>query len=179
MKKVVILIIVITSIILTINIHNTPKLKTEYEMLNNKKYIKVTIPNDSSLKYSNHKEITKILNETGVIYIGSAKSQISRDNLNQLIKASNDTSIKTIYYLDFKDNKKEKKKLEKQLNKKIYIPTLITVKNGEIKKIISEKKEITNEKYQTSKDKKKKILKEYTEAINEIIMCSSETKDQC
>ena len=97
MKKAVIIIIVLTGIILTNKIYNIPKLKKEYESLNNKNYIKVTIPTDSSLKYSNYAEVSKILNKTGVIYIGSHKSQISRDNLNQLIKAIDDTGIKTVY----------------------------------------------------------------------------------
>lgn len=176
MKKAVIIIIVLTGIILTNKIYNIPKLKKEYESLNNKNYIKVTIPTDSSLKYSNYAEVSKILNKTGVIYIGSHKSQISRDNLNQLIKAIDDTGIKTVYYL-----KKDKsiKKIEKKIKKKIYVPTLLTIKNGEIKKIISENKEISNKKYKKNTDKRKQILKKYTEAINEIIMCSSETKDQC
>lgn len=187
MKKIAFLLIVILTALVATIVYKPDKLKKEYESLNNKKtnnqkYIKVVIPKNSPLKYSNYEEILEVLDKTGIIYIGSAKKQISRDYLNQLIKAADNTGASKIYYLDTKNNKitKEYKKLLKKINKKeIYVPTLITVKRGKIKEIISEEKIISNKKYISNKSKKKEILENYMSAINNIINCSGNLKNQC
>ncbi|MBR2588650.1 MAG: hypothetical protein IKD77_05565 [Bacilli bacterium] len=186
MKKVVFLFMTIMIIIFS-GCSKQYKLKEEYESLNGKKtngqsYIKVTIPKDNSIVYSNYSEIFKVLDSTGIIYIGSAKSQISRDYLNQLLKAIEDTGISKVYYIDISKTKEKTKykKLLKKINKKeIQIPTMISVKGGKIKEIISETKNISNKKYTPKESKKKEILEKYKNAINIIITCSPDSKNQC
>ena len=176
-KKVVLVLLLIVCIFILISKRDYKNLKKEYEDLNNKNYIKVTIPNDNQIEYSNFNGLKKIIKETGVIYIGSYENQASRDSIKPLLEAIDDTGIDKIYYIDIKEIKKENYK--KLLNQKeVYIPSLITIKEGKMLDIIS-KKTIKNKNYKKMTKKEQRKLKEkYMEAIKKIQMCNP-TGDTC
>ena len=147
-------------------------LKKEYEKLNGKNYIKVSIPKDSPLINTNYNTLKKMTKKTGVIFIGTSKNQASRDSIKPLLEAADETGIDKIYYIDIK--KIEKTNYNKELQiKKINIPTLITIKNGKVLEIINGKN-IKNSKYKKmSKEKQIQLKEKYIKAINKILICSS------
>lgn len=172
MKKIICLLVILISIIAIVFI-TKKDVKSEYEILNNKKdYIKVNIPKDNSFKYINYKELSQKLKLTSVIYIGRNDDQASRDSINQLQKASDETGIDTIYYIDIRQVKKNK--LKKVLRNNIYYPSLIISKNGKIKNYIYQK----NKKYKKmSKTEKTKLKETYVKAIDSTIICNTEEPD--
>lgn len=97
------------------NIENTDglKFKTEYEILNkrvnssnNKVYPEVEIPSNNAIKYSSYDEIFEVLEKgTGVIYLGYPECPWCRNLVPVLLEAANEIELKTIYYLNIKEDR--------------------------------------------------------------------------
>ncbi|MBR3661606.1 MAG: hypothetical protein IKN63_06910 [Bacilli bacterium] len=148
--------------------------KGEYESLNNNlEYTKVSIPSENPFIYITDEELAKKLEEKQdmVVLMGYSKSNDTRNILSNLIKASNNLDIDTIYYLDILNIRDEKninengeiittkegsdfyKKILELLNDyldeyivngeivgtRIYAPSILVVKNKEIKGIVNGK----------------------------------------
>ena len=164
-KKILFAALLIIVILLSVK-NSTYDVKKEYEKLNNdNKYIKVHISNDNPFKNIKNNELTKIIKETSVIFIGSSKNKASRVSINSLSKAAENTGIDKIYYIELKEIK-DKKIIKKY---KIENATLLTFKNGKMKDYINNNK---------NKITKKQLIKKYEEAINHILICNP-TGDTC
>lgn len=164
-KKILFAALLIIIILLSIK-NSSYNVKKEYEKLNNdNKYIKVHISNDNPFKNIKNNELTKIIKETSVIFIGSSKNKASRVSINSLSKAAENTGIDKIYYIELKEIK-DKKIIKKY---KIENATLLTFKNGKMKDYINNNK---------NKITKKQLIKKYEEAINHILICNP-TGDTC
>ena len=156
---------------------NSNKFKEEYESLNNKTayndktYLELAIPEDNPIKYSDADEVINIIeNESGVIYFGYPECPWCRSAIPSLLNAAKEAGIKTIYYMNLKEQrdvktidangkiieekeaseeyKKLLKALDKYLNdyviedvkgnkintntKRIYVPLVVFVKDGEV-----------------------------------------------
>lgn len=104
------------------------KFKEDYESVNGKKisdeltYSSLDIPKNNPIKYSSYEEIFKILdNGTGIIYLGFPECPWCRNIIPVLIDTALKSKVKTIYYLNIKDDrnvlsltKKGKIKTEKE-----------------------------------------------------------------
>lgn len=110
-KKILLIIILVASILLTIfilkpfnkeEITDNIKFKEEYEKLNNKDNINVTINENNPFIYSNASNIIKRINnkETFVIYFGFNKCPYCRTILPILIEVSEYLEVDKIYYVD-------------------------------------------------------------------------------
>ena len=151
------LLLLVTLLVASNNIHDVKK---EYEKLNGKNgYIKVNIPKDNVFQNINNNELSKKIKETSVIFIGINKNEASRNSINQLSKAAENTGIDKIYYIDL--NKIKNKNIIKKY--KIKAATLLVLKNGKIKD------KITNN---NNKMKKKELIKKYEEVINTTLVCN-------
>ena len=114
-KKILLLIILIASILLTIfilkpfnkekEITDNLKFKEEYEKLNNKENINVTINENNPFIYTTPKDVIKKINkkETFVIYFGFSKCPYCRTILPSLIEVSEYLEVNKIYYVDIYD----------------------------------------------------------------------------
>lgn len=77
------------------------KFKEEYEQYNSESIIKVELDKDNPFVYRNEKQIEKILkNNTGMIFVGNAKNEISRGTVNMLAELAKKTDASKIFYLD-------------------------------------------------------------------------------
>ena len=99
--------IVIASTILEIiysnNKSDSVKFKKEYEKYNSE-LLKIKIDRNNKIKYSNYDEIKNIIkNNTGIIYLGTPKSNWCRNIINPLFDAVNNNNIDTVYYLDISE----------------------------------------------------------------------------
>ena len=94
------------------------KFKEEYSMID--------IYKENPYVYSNKEEVLKLLNKTGVIYIGSSDNKESIELLKKLNEAVDNTGISKVYYLN--NNYEE---VLKKINK-TDIPVVIFVKDGKI-----------------------------------------------
>lgn len=111
-NKILLIIILIVSIILTIfilkpfnkeeDMTDNLKFKEEYEKLNNKDNINITIPENNPFIYSNATDIINRINnkETFVIYFGFNKCPYCRSILPSLIEVSEYLEVDKIYYVD-------------------------------------------------------------------------------
>ena len=116
MKKVIIVGIVLLLIVIGVVVYmemnvnrDGVKFKKEQEVINNKstgygdnKYRELDIPRKNKIKYSSAKDIVNKMNnkESFVVYFGFAKCPWCRSIMEELIKASNDSKVKTLYYVD-------------------------------------------------------------------------------
>lgn len=118
-KKIILLIILVASILLTIFIlkpfkkeelkTDNLKFKEEYEKLNdqvneknNKEYRNISIPKENPFIYSNAKDIINRINnkETFVIYFGFNSCPWCRSVLPTLMEVSEYLEVEKIYYVD-------------------------------------------------------------------------------
>ena len=111
-KKILLIIILVASILLTIFIlkpfnkekeeTDNIKFKEEYEKLNNEDNINVTINENNPFIYSNPKDVIEKINnkETFVIYFGFSKCPYCRTILPTLIEVSEYLEVDKIYYVD-------------------------------------------------------------------------------
>ncbi len=89
------------------------KFKEEYEDLNGKlnddgtrSYMSITIPEENPIKYSSYEEINKVLNEgTGVILFGFPECPWCRNAIPELLAIAEDLELKTIYYLNNREDR--------------------------------------------------------------------------
>ena len=121
MKKIIISLMLISAFILTgcQNKEKTDavKFKEEYERLNNqvvndKKYLELTIDKKNPIKYKTAEEIVDIIkNKTGIIYLGYPECRWCRNAVPVLLEAAKQTGVNDIYYLNMHDirDKKELK----------------------------------------------------------------------
>ena len=121
MKKIIISLMLISAFILTgcQNKEKTDavKFKEEYERLNNqvvndKKYLELTIDKKNPIKYKTAEEIVDIIkNKTGIIYLGYPECPWCRNAVPVLLEAAKQTGVNDIYYLNIHDirDKKELK----------------------------------------------------------------------
>ena len=121
MKKIIISLMLISAFILTgcQNKEKTDavKFKEEYERLNNqvvndKKYLELTIDKKNPIKYKTAEEIVDIIkNKTGIIYLGYPECPWCRNAIPVLLEAAKQTGVNDIYYLNMHDirDKKELK----------------------------------------------------------------------
>ena len=208
-KSIIITAILVIFLILAIifNNKNTNNFKNEYESLNsNTKYKEITIPKDNTIVYTDYKQLFNILDNTGIIFLCHPKSNYCRSAAEALVKASEETGVEKIYYMnnskdrDIKSLKEGKiitekestdnynKLLEKlgenasiyeKLNdkkiKRIYYPTLISVKSGKIVDYITD----SNENKNLTKTDQTKLKQKYIDAINKTLVCDDSTKDKC
>ena len=126
MKK---FILVIFILMLITGCRNTDSImfKKEYESLNsNIEYAEVEIPSDNPFVYiTDEKLVEKLENkEDMVVLFGYSKSNDTRNILNNLLKASSNLNIETIYYLDILNIRNE---LEMNENNEV-----VTKKEGSI-----------------------------------------------
>lgn len=121
MKKIIISLMLISAFILT-GCQNKEKadavkFKEEYENLNNqvvndKKYLELTIDKKNPIKYKTAEEIVDIIkNKTGIIYLGYPECPWCRNAVPVLLEAAKQTGVNDIYYLNMYDirDKKELK----------------------------------------------------------------------
>ena len=114
-KKILLIIVLVASILLTIfilkpfnkekEITDNIKFKKEYEKLNNKDNINVTINENNPFIYSNSKDIINRINnkETFVIYFGFNTCPWCRSVLPTLMEVSEYLEVDKIYYVDISD----------------------------------------------------------------------------
>ena len=112
-KKILLLIILLASILLTVfilkpfnkekEITDNIKFKQEYEKLNNdKNNINITINENNPFIYSNSKDIINKINnrESFIVYFGFSKCPYCRTILPSLIEVSEYLEVDKIYYVD-------------------------------------------------------------------------------
>lgn len=158
-KKIVFASLLLIIMLILVN-NNIYDVKREYEKLNGKKnYAKVKISKDNSFHNISSIELSKIVKETSILFVGSNNNQASRNSINILAEVADDTGIDKIYYIDI-NNINNKNIIKKY---KISRATLLTFKNGKIKDIISN----TN-----NKITKEELRKKYKDAINKILVCN-------
>lgn len=120
--------------------------KLEYEFYNNfayenGKYIKVSIPWDNNIDILKEKEVLSTLeSETGIFYFGYPDCPWCRNIVEVLVSVSNELDV-PIYYIDvhkLKDSGTLISYLSDYLtetedgSKKLYVPDVYFVKDGEI-----------------------------------------------
>lgn len=182
---------------------NSNKFKEEYESLNDKKasndktYLKLEIPEDNPIKYSNAEEIVNIIeNGSGVIYFGYPECPWCRSAVPALLTAAKEANIETIYYMNLKeerdvktvdqdgniitekeasdDYKKILKALDQYLDdytiedvkgnkintntKRIYVPLVVFVKDGQVVGIHADTVESQTDPYQGLNEKQEEEL---------------------
>ena len=82
------------------------KFKAEYEYLNEKvendlKHNKITVNKNNGIKYISDTDlITKMNEDSGVVFIGNNNDELSRIVINSLMSAKDEAGLKKIYYLD-------------------------------------------------------------------------------
>lgn len=89
------------------------KFKEEYESLNGVtissnstlKHKSLSISNDNIIKYADYNQLEKVLNGTGIIYLGYPECPWCRQALPVLLEASEEAGISVIYYMNFKNER--------------------------------------------------------------------------
>lgn len=85
--------------------------KSEYEKLNGVKdkdkqeYFNLNIPSYSPIVYASYDDVFKILDETGIIYLGYPECPWCRNLIPVLISSAVENNIKEIFYLNIKDDR--------------------------------------------------------------------------
>jgi len=207
MKKIILCLIILLLCGCSSNQKDSLKFKEEYEKLNDVEkmdgsyYIKMDIPKDNPVKYSNYEEIMSILDKTGVIYFGFSECPWCRTAVPILLEALKEKNIKTLYYynvLNERDRKElidgeivvkkqgtenyynlvekmyhflpEYEGLNDETIKRIYFPTVVFVKNGEIVGLhvstISSQTDVNVPLTSEQKEQLKSIYKEYISLMN-------------
>lgn len=91
-----------------------------------KEYSMIEIYKENPYVYSNKEEVLKILDKTGVIFIGKSDNEESIKVLEKFNEAVDNTGLNKVYYLN-----KDYEDILKKINKK-SIPVVIFVKDGKI-----------------------------------------------
>lgn len=108
MKKKIVILFFLTILIVIFGLmfFKENKFKKEYESLNSektsngKKYMKITIPKDNPVVYSNYEEIFKVLDGTGIIYFGFPQCPWCRNAVPVLLESAIENGVDKIYYLN-------------------------------------------------------------------------------
>ena len=203
------------------------KFKEEYESLNGgvsssgKDYLEVEIDEDNKVKYSSIKDIIKVLESgTGVIYLGYPECPWCRNVVPVLMRASNNTGIENVYYLNMHDvrdkmevdsngnvvtveeGKEGYKDLLEKLDsilseytvkdddgkeydtgeKRIFVPTVIFVKNGKILDYHMDTVESQTDPYVgLNEDQEMELYDIYVKGIHKILgdQCDDDSEEHC
>ena len=181
------------------------KFKEEYEKLNgvvNDKgytYPTVDIDVNSNIKYVNESEVLEILDNEGVIYFGTATSFECRNIITSLIKAADSVSLDKLYYFDVKnvdenyikilDKIDEVLKKEEATNelgekvatvsRKLIIPTIIIVQDGEIVDYHVGGIEKENQTEELTKEEKEELFTIYTSKLIKASSTSCNEHTKC
>ena len=136
-------------------------IKEEYEKYN-KEYVKVDLTNANIVKYSNTKEINKIIKSgTGVIFFGSPKDNLSRVVVDILLDVVNNTDLDHIYYLDNLDGITGIDNIESK-----KIPLVLFVLDG---KIVSYHVGTVNDKIELTDDEIVEIYNLYSDGVHQVL----------
>ncbi len=219
MKKILVLILLLITVGCScqkkeIKNDDAVKFKEEYEKYNGEKtdsgfaYPVLDIAKKNPIKYKTEEQLVDIIeNKTGVIYLGFPTCPWCRNAIPVLLEAAEETGLKTIYYLNVKDIRDEKKlengeiktinegtdgykklvnALYEQLDeydglndskiKRIYVPIVIFVKEGEVVAVHKNTVSSQTNPYVVLDEKQKKELKKiYKENIYKIAddLCDS------
>ena len=137
-------VVVLIGIIVTLLLIFNSKKETDGEKFA-LEYQEVT--EDNVFVYRSLDEIIKILeNGTGIVYLGFPECKWCQKYVKYLNEVSKETNFEKIYYYDIledrKNNTEEYKKVvsilndylqyDEEGNKRVYVPTVVAVKNGEI-----------------------------------------------
>lgn len=172
--------------------------KQEYEK-DNKTMQRLRINEDNKIKYVSEEEaIETIRKKTGLIFIGSPKSSVTRMMVPALLDAADCTCISNILYLDAKvirDDAKLKELLDKYLDtnneydddvvtivKVLELPTIIGVKNGKIKGVITDLVELNDNQDLTSvltAKQTRELKSRYIELIEEVLKEDEVCEEHC
>ena len=145
------------TIIVNINSSNatsdySKNFKAEYEALNylynsNKKSVRMNIPLDNPIVYSNLTEILDVIKtKTGIVYFGFPECPWCRNAVPVLLDSAKNNNIEKIYYLNPKDyrnlDNRDYQELVSILNpylkedengiKKLYVPDVYFIKDGKV-----------------------------------------------
>ena len=180
------------------------RFKLEYESLNGQKtddgreYMEVNINNDNKIVYADYKTIFDVLDGTGVIYFGFPECPWCRNAVPILLEAAEESGIKQIYYLNNHDDRDTKvlkdgevitenegtsnynkllEKLGDKAIKRLYYPTVVFVKNGEITDYIEGTVESQEDPYTPlTKNQRQELKDKYKSAINNLLSCDQDSK---
>lgn len=207
--------------------NDAKKFKEEYESLNGgvsssgKDYLEVEIDEDNKVKYSSIKDIIKVLESgTGVIYLGYPECPWCRNVVPVLMRASNNTGIENVYYLNMHDvrdkmevdsngnvvtveeGKEGYKDLLEKLDsilseytvkdddgkeydtgeKRIFVPTVIFVKNGKILDYHMDTVESQTDPYVgLNEEQEMELYDIYVKGIHKILgdQCDDDSEEHC
>ena len=96
MKKIIILL----SILIMLSGCGNKKKENTDALRFKEEYSMIDIYKENPYVYSNKEEVLKLLNKTGVIYIGSSDNKESIELLKKLNEAVDNTGISKVYYLN-------------------------------------------------------------------------------
>lgn len=134
----------IVSIVLIINKNNEPKEPTDGEKFS-EEYTE--LDKDNVFVYRDAEEIIKILKYgTGIVYLGFPECPWCQTYVKYLNDVAQDMAVEKIYYYNILNDRKEntseyqqmisligeKLQYDEEGNKRIYVPSVIAVKKGEI-----------------------------------------------
>ncbi len=96
---------------------NSRRFRREYQSINNKdngkgkKYRNLNIPRNNPFIYATTEDIVEKVNnkESFIVYFGFSECPWCRSIIEELIHAAKDKKVKTIYYVNIKDIRNEKK----------------------------------------------------------------------
>lgn len=207
--------------------NDAKKFKEEYESLNGgvsssgKDYLEVEIDEDNKVKYSSIKDIIKVLESgTGVIYLGYPECPWCRNVVPVLMRASNNTGIENVYYLNMHDVRDKMEvdsngnvvtveegeegykdlleKLDSILSeytvkdddgkeydtgeKRIFVPTVIFVKNGKILDYHMDTVESQTDPYVgLNEEQEMELYDIYVNGIHKILgdQCDDDSEEHC
>lgn len=138
------LIVIAVIVGVIVNLNKKPKEKTDGEKFS-EEYTEVT--KDNVFVYRNAEQIIKILeNGTGIVYLGFPECPWCQRYTKYLNEVAKDMGIEKIYYYNIREDRQNNTEdylkmvslLEKHLqydqegNKRIYAPSIIALKKGEI-----------------------------------------------
>ena len=145
----------------------TNEFKKEYEKYNNvDSYINVEVPNNINVTYLNDETIISALSTNDkLIFLGSPKSNDTRQSLKTLFKVVEDNIVDKIYYYDMtsvESNEEIINDLKQNLNSKsLNLPILILIKDNKVSI------------YQEGLLEEDKLYESYEKLIIEYNMCTS------
>jgi len=149
-KKIFLVAGIITVVLLCLGIYvysqDNYRFKLSYEIYNsieynNGKKIPVEIPFDNKIKYVGEKDLKDVLTtKTGVVLFGYSTCQWCRNAIPVLIETVQKSKIETIYYVDVEAvNTESIKEIlnpylreDDEQNKRLYVPDVYFIKDGEI-----------------------------------------------
>lgn len=185
MKKLVAVLLTFLLILTGCNTVKVTKIKDEEQqdaIKFSSEYKKVD--KDNIYKYVTYDTVVDtVKNKTGIIYLGYPSCIYCKEITPILNDISKEKQLKTIYYYNFKDIRKENTKEYKELTnllkdyigededgiKKISAPTILFVKKGEVKEVFTGSfTEIEKETDEISEENKIIIKENFKKYIDEI-----------